>query len=154
MLPFGHTTNSLFMNTRVLLAAAVGGVVAFLFGWLLFGILLMDTMSAYMVPYEGLMKGADMNYGLLFLSNLCLALLLAWLGDRMKVNNALGGLFMAATVGFLFYASVDLGFLSMMNLFTSPQGALVDVLANTVWVAGTGAAVGWMLGRGAPQANA
>ena len=41
------------MNTKVLLAAIVGGVVAFLLGWLLFGILLADFMDKNMIHYEG-----------------------------------------------------------------------------------------------------
>lgn len=140
------------MNTRVLLAGVAGGITAFLLGWLIFGILLMDSMSTYIVHYDGLMKEADMNLGLLFLSNLCIGLLLAWLGDRMKVVTAMGGLLMGATVGLLFYASVDLSFLAMMNFFTSATGAVIDVVANTVWTAGTATVVGWVLGRGARQA--
>lgn len=140
------------MNTRVLLAGMAGGIAAFLLGWLIFGILLMDVMSTYMVQYDGLMKGEEMNLGLLFLSNLCIGLLLAWLGHRMNVATALGGLLMGAVVGFLFYTSVDLSFLAMMNFFASPSGAVMDVLANTVWTAGTAAVVGWVLGRGAKAA--
>jgi len=142
------------MNTKELLAAIVGGVVAFLLGWLLFGILLADFMDKNMIHYEGLMKGeGEMNLALMFVSNLCVAFLLAWLGNRTGVDTPVAGLKLAAVVGFFFYLSVDLSFMSMMNLFTSPVGLVVDVVSNTVWASGIGAAVGFMLGRGKQSAS-
>jgi len=142
------------MDTRTLLAALVGGVVAFLLGWLIFGMLLMGWMEAHMLSYPGLMKTEEeMNLALMFLSNLCLALLLAWSFGRMGVNSLAGGLVTGAVVGFLFYLSVDLSFMAMMNLFDGPMAVVVDVAANTVWTAGVGGAVGFMLGRGAAKAG-
>jgi hypothetical protein len=80
------------MDTRTLLAALVGGVVAFLLGWLIFGMLLMGWMEAHMLSYPGLMKTEEeMNLALMFLSNLCLALLLAWSFGRMGVNSLTEG---------------------------------------------------------------
>lgn len=138
------------MNKRTLLAALAGGIAAFLLGWLIFGVLLMDYMAAHMLNVPGLMKGeGEMNMGLLFLSNLTVATLLTWAAERMQVRGALAGALLGATMGFLFYLSVDLSFLAMMNLFTTPVAAVVDVLSNTVWTAGIGAVVGYMLGRGA-----
>ena len=68
------------MNMKVLIAALVGGVVAFLLGWLIWGTLLMGYYEASMIHYEGLMKTeGDMNLGLMFLSNLTLSLLMSLL---------------------------------------------------------------------------
>lgn len=137
------------MTTKVLLAALAGGIAAFLLGWLIFGMLLMGYSEANMVHYDGLMKGeGEMNLPLLFISNVLIALLLAYIGHRMGVSSLVGGLVMGTIVGFLFYLSVDLSFLSMMNLFANRTMVVVDVLANTVWTAGVGAVVGLMLGRG------
>jgi hypothetical protein len=137
------------MNTKVLVAALVGAIVAFLLGWVIFGMLLMGYMETNMIAHEGLMKGEDeMNLGLLFASNLVLSLLLAYAAHRMGVADLKGGLVLGATLGFLFFLSMDLSFMAMMNFYASPMGAVVDVLANTGWCAGIGAAVGFMLGRG------
>lgn len=107
------------MNKRTVLAALAGGAAAFLLGWLIFGVLLMDHMAAHMLNVPGLMKGeGGMNMGLLFLSNLVVATLLTWAGERMQVRGAVPGALLGATMGFLFYLSVDLSFLAMMNLFT------------------------------------
>ncbi len=141
------------MDTRTLLAALVGGVVAFLLGWLLFGILLSGYMQAHMVSYPGLMKPeGEMNLALLFLSNLSMSLLLAWAFQRMGVRALQSGLMTGAVIGFLFYLSIDLAFLSMMNFYDGPMAAVVDVLSNTVWTACIGGAVGLMLGRGTAKA--
>lgn len=143
------------MTTKVLLAALAGGIAAFLLGWLIFGMLLMGYSEANMVHYDGLMKGeGEMNLPLLFISNVQIALLLAYIGHRMGVSSLVGGLVMGTIVGFLFYLSVDLSFLSMMNLFANRTMVVVDVLANTVWTAGVGAVVGLMLGRGKSTAAA
>ena len=137
------------MNTNVLVAALVGAIVAFLLGWVIFGMLLMGYMETSMIQYDGLMKGEDeMNLGLLFASNLVISLLLAYAAHRMGVADLKSGLVLGATLGFLFFLSMDLSFLAMMNFYASPMGAVVDVLANTGWCAGIGAAVGFMLGRG------
>lgn len=137
------------MNTKVLLATLAGGVAAFLLGWVLFGMLLMGYYEANMVHYEGLMKPeGEMNLGLMFLSNLTFSGVIAYAGHRMGVASWSDGAILGGTLGFLFYLSVDLAFMAMMNMFGSHTMVIVDVLANTVWAAGTGAVVGLMLGRG------
>lgn len=137
------------MNTKLLVAALAGGVTAFLLGWLLFGMLLMGYYESHMIHYEGLMKGeADMNLGLMFGSNLLFATAIAWISQRAGVNTLMGGMITGATVGLLFYGSVDLAFMAMMNYFADHTVVLVDVLANTAWAAGIGAVVGLVLGKG------
>ncbi|MBK8339717.1 MAG: hypothetical protein IPK99_06850 [Flavobacteriales bacterium] len=134
---------------KVLVAALVGGVVAFLLGWLIFGIALMGYYETNMIHYEGLMKAEDeLNLGLMFLSNFTVSLLLAYVFQRAGVAGLRGGAITGAAIGFLFYLSVDLGFMAMMNYFATAAVMVVDVLANTVWAACIGAAVGFMLGRG------
>ncbi len=137
------------MNTKVLLAGLAGGIAAFLLGWVIFGMLLMGYYEANMIHYEGLMKGeGEMHLGLMFLSNLMLSMMLAYVCSRMGVNDLKGGLVAGAIIGFLVYLSVDLGFLAMMNMFASNTMVVVDVLANTVWAALIGAVIGLVLGRG------
>lgn len=137
------------MNTKVLVAALVGGVVAFLLGWVIFGMALMGYYEANMVHYEGLMKGeGEMNLILMFCSNFVFSLVLAYAAHRMGVSDLKGGMMTGAVIGFLFYLSVDLGFLAMMNMFANTTMVVVDLLANTIWSACIGAAIGFMLGRG------
>jgi len=143
------TKHRIIMNTKVLVAALVGGVVAFLLGWVIFGMALMGYYEANMIHYEGLMKGeGEMNLILLLCSNFVLSLLLAYAAHRMGVSDLKGGLVTGAILGGLFFLSLDLSFLAMMNFFASTTMVVVDVLANTIWSACIGAAIGFMLGRG------
>lgn len=137
------------MNTKLLLAALAAGVAAFLLGWIIFGMALMGYYEANMIQYEGLMKGeGEMGLGLLFLSNLCFAALVSWVTLRTGNTSLVGGAITGTIIGFLFYLSVDLSFLAMMNFFANSTMVVVDVIANTVWAAGTGAVAGLVLGSG------
>lgn len=141
------------MNTRTVLAALVGAISAFLLGWVIFGMMLMDFMSAHMLPYPGLMKGeGEMDLGLIFLSNLLIAVLLTRALGRMGVHDLKSGLLNGAIIGLLFYLAMDLSLMAMMNLYDGPLAVAVDVLANTVWMAAIGGVVGFMLGRGQAKA--
>ena len=151
---FGAYQNPFTMNMKVLLAALVGGVVAFLMGWLIWGIGLMGYYEANMIHYDGLMKSEEeFNLVLMFLGNLVLSTLMAILFHRMGVASLMGGAMTGALIGSLFFLHVDLGFLAMMNYFATPMLVVVDVLANAVWGAGIGAVIGLMLGRGKAVAS-
>lgn len=142
------------MNTRMLLAALVGGVAAFFLGWLIFGIVTAGYMEKHVLQAPGLMKTeAEMNLGLMALSNLAVALAFAWIFERMGVVTAMGGAMTGAVIGFLFYLSVDLSFLAMTNMLDGPVAALVDTLSYTVWSSCVGGVVGYMLGRGKAKAS-
>ena len=67
------------MNTKkVLLSGIAGGIVYFLLGWLIYGILLMDYMSANSSP--GVMKSEDqMVWWALITSNLIYGILISYL---------------------------------------------------------------------------
>lgn len=137
------------MNTRTLVAALVAAVVGFLLGWVLFGMALAGFYEANMNHYDGFMKPeGEMNLALMFLSNLCVGLVLAYCCNRMGAKNLVSGALASAIIGFLFYLSVDLGFMSMTNMFANSTMVVVDVLANTVWATCMGAAVGAVLGMG------
>lgn len=138
----------------MLLAALVGGVAAFFLGWLIFGIVTAGYMEKHVLQAPGLMKTeAEMNLGLMALSNLAVALAFAWIFDRMGVVTAMGGAMAGAVIGFLFYLSVDLSFLAMTNMLDGPVAALVDTLSYTVWSSCVGGVVGYMLGRGKAKAS-
>lgn len=140
------------MNTRVLLAALVAGVVGFLLGWVIWGMALMGYYEANMIHYDGLMKAeGEMNLGLMFVSNLCVGVVVAYACNRMGAKALVSAAAASAVIGFFFYLSVDLGFLAMMNMFANTTMLVVDVLVNTVWIAAMGAVAGAVLGMGAKK---
>ena len=133
------------MNTRVLLAALAGGVAAFLLGWLIYGMLLMDMMRSVNPQVEGFEK-AEPELWAIALSNLVWALLYAlifsrWAGINTFTGGAIGGAWMAALIAL----SIDLYFIAATNIM-SFNGLLLDVVANVVMGAAVGGVVGWVLG--------
>ncbi|MBK8499460.1 MAG: hypothetical protein IPL52_11755 [Flavobacteriales bacterium] len=141
------------MNTRVLIAALVAGVVGFLLGWVIWGMALMGYYEANMIHYEGLMKAeGEMNLALMFVSNLCVGVVVAYACDRMGAKTLASAAVASAIIGFFFYLSIDLSFMSMMNMFSNTTVMVVDVIAYTVWIAVMGAAAGAVLGMGAKKA--
>ena len=136
------------MNTRVLLAGLAAGVVGFLSGWVIFGMLLMDYFEAGVIHYEGLHKpDEEMNLALVALSNLVFGLMLAWVCDKSSSHSTGSGLIAGAVVGLGVYASMTIMFLAFMNWYTSTSVAMVEILANTAWSALMGAVAGMVLGR-------
>lgn len=135
------------MNTKVLLATLAAGIAGFLFGWLLFGILLMDFYAANTIVYEGLMRNPP-DLIMIFISNLLTAFLLAFIFNRWaNIRNAVEG----AQAGFIILglvaASVDLFLYATMNLHNAWIMA-VDIVANAAFGAFIGAVVALVLGSG------
>lgn len=135
------------MNTKVLLATLAAGIAAFLFGWLLFGILLFDFYAANTNVYEGLIKNPP-DLIMIFISNLLTAFLLAyifnrWANIRSAVEGARAGFIIVGIVA----ASVDLFLYATMNLYDAWLMA-VDIVANGAFGAFIGAVVGMVLGSG------
>ena len=134
------------MNTKVLFATLAGGVAAFFLGWLLYGMLLMDTMASLSVVVEGASR-EPMAMWAIGVSNLLTGLLYAlifdkWAGIKSFQAGAVAGLWLGA----IFTASIDLSLYSMYTMWTLP-GILLDVVAGTVYNAIIAGVVGWVLGR-------
>ncbi len=132
------------MDKRVWLAALASGIISFFWGWVIFGLLLMDFYTANTTVYQGLFK-EQMNLPVMFLSNLLWGFLITWLYSRFAGRKSwIGGAIMGAVLGLLTGAWLDLNFLVNWNLYT-PTLLGVDILANALHAAGVGAVAGWVL---------
>lgn len=116
---------------RILRGTLFGGIAYFLIGWLVWGILLMDFMSAGMNQCAARSSG-EMVWWAIILSNFAGALLLTLLLDRSKAEKLANGLATGALFGFLFSLTVDLSSFSMTTMFSYSWVMLVDILASTV----------------------
>lgn len=133
------------MNNRVLLAALAGGVAAFLLGWLVWGILLMDVMRDLNPPIAGLEKNPP-DLILIFLGGLVWALLYALIFSRWAgISTFMGGLMAGAWMSALVAISIDLSYMGTTNM-VSMGGAALDVVANIVVGGLLGGVIGWVLG--------
>lgn len=132
------------MNKKTAIAALAGGIMAFFLGWLIWGILLMDFTEANTTVYPGLFK-EKMNMVTIFIGCLIWAFLIAWVYSNFSSRKSVvGGAILGAILGLLMGAMMDISYLGSWNLFT-PAYLAVDVVANTVYSAGVGAVVGWIL---------
>lgn len=129
----------------MLLATLAGGLVYFLLGWVMYGMLLADVF----VTPESITK--EFVVWSMFLSCIIWALLLAIIQERWANARSFStGAVVGGVVGFLSSAAVDFGMYSMYNFMTI-QGSLGDMVVNGILSAITGGVIGLILGAGRPR---
>jgi len=133
------------MNTKTLLGALIAGVVSFLLGWLIFGILLMDYYAANKVQYPGLLKD-PMEIWPIAVADLVWGLLVSWIFSMANIKTVAKGVTVGFLIGFLMVLGFDLFVYAELNLYSTRLLAL-DVIMNGVMGAASGAVLGWWYGR-------
>lgn len=138
------------MNTnKILLAGLIGGAVAFLLGFLFYGLLLSEFFASNMGSATGVMRGdEEMQWIPMIVGHIAWGMLFAvifgrWAGISTFATGAKAGALIGALDG-LAFDMIQLGSTHVSNL----TGALVDVVVLTVVSAITGGVVGWFFGRG------
>lgn len=133
---------------RFILASLVGAIVAFMLGWVFYGMLLVDFFNENMGSATGVMRAEDeMDFAQLILGNVFWGVLFAYLLGRMEVKSFGGGLTTGAVIGLLIalsYNLISVGTTHIMNL----TGALADVGVSVVMSGIMGGFVGLILGWG------
>jgi hypothetical protein len=138
---------------RVLIGTVVAGITMFLLGWLIYGMLLMDFMSANCdqtmsrPPEEMIMWAIALSN---LVSGLMLSLVLDWSG-RLTAG---GGAKTGAILGFLIALSFDLAMYSMTTMFSNASVIVVDTIASCVLFTIAGAVTGWAMGKWGGAATA
>ena len=141
------------MNTKILLAALAGAVAAFLLGWVVYGILLMDFMNSNTTSYAGLTKDPP-NFIGVFIAGLCMSFLMAyvfnrWAGISTFAKGFMGGLIISLPV----LLNWNISFYSFFNLY-STTWLVTDVVVGTLFYGIIGGIVGLVLGMGKKPAVA
>jgi hypothetical protein len=132
---------------RFLAAALAGGLTLFVFGFLLWGILLDPFFQAHLGSATGVVK-EPMDFVALSLGQFFYAFLLATvIGKWAGVSGFGPGLRIGAVFGFLLSLSVGLTQYSMANL-TDLTGTLVDPFVSAVWGGLGGGVIGLVLAGG------
>ena len=139
------------MNSKnYFLAGILGGIVYFLLGWLVYGMLLMN----YMEENAGLALGVNRVEMLLWsigLGSLLYGFFLSYIFSCVgQVKTAAAGAKSGAWVGFLVAGAIDFIMYGSTNISTL-NAVAVDILAATVLASITGAVVAWVLGAGATK---
>lgn len=131
-----------------IMATVAGFVVFFLMGWIIYGMLLMDFMSANSGSATGVMRSdTEMVWWALVAGNLMQAYLLVYIfGKWANITTFSGGLQAGATIGLIFGLGFDLtmyGTSNIMNL----TATLVDPIATAIIMGVSGGVIGFVLGR-------
>jgi len=134
------------MNMKILKGTLVGGIVFFLLGWLVYGMLLADFMASNYNQCPNRPQ-AEMIWWSMILSNIIygyfLTMILKWNG----VKSLIDGLKTSAMVGLLYAAIIDLSFYAMTTMFNNIGALIVDLIVSTVLTAIMGIAIVLVWGK-------
>ena len=139
-------TKSTIMNSqKFIVGGVVGGIVNFILGWLVYGMLLKDFMASN--ASSGIMRAdSDMIWWALIVGNLCVGFLLAYVIGKGGAASAAKGAAVGFVVGLLVSLGYDLIMYATSTVMTSLKGVAADVAGSALISAITGAVVGWVLG--------
>jgi len=133
---------------KFLIGGIIGGVVNFLLGWLVWGILLMDIMRKHSTHMPGVFRNKeDMVWWAIIAGNIAFGLLVAYVLLKGNIKTAGAGASAGFILGLLSCAGFDLVMYAQMTTFGRAALA-IDVVAAAIVTAIVGAVVGWFLGRG------
>ena len=128
------------MNKNCAIATVVGGIVLYLLGFLVYGLLLRDFFANEVVVAEPIMWALIVAQ---FVSAGLLALVLSWKG----VGNAQDGFKAGAQVGLLVALAMSLSMFSMTENMYTITTVIGDAIASAVLYGITGAVVATLLNR-------
>lgn len=137
------------MVARLLAATVIGGIVFFILGGLIFGVVLDPMVMRPNTSPDALKLMKDPpNWALLVLGNLVFALFLAYIFDRWaSIRTFSTGLTAGAIIMFLVSLYFQLMFGAFMNTMTSVTPSIADVIGSTIIGAITGGVIGVVLGK-------
>jgi hypothetical protein len=116
---------------KILRGTLLGGIVYFLIGWLVYGILLMDFFSANMNQCANKPDG-DMVWWAMILSNFCAAFLITLILKWSGAKSILDGLKTGAIFGLLYALVIGLSFWSMTTMYKNFGILVADVALSTL----------------------
>ena len=137
------------MNSqKFLLGGIVGGVVYFLLGWLVYGMLLKDFFTANMWAAGSMRADADTIWWALGAGQILGGFLLAYVIGKANAASVGAGAGVGFIVGLLVCLSFDLTMYGVTTTVTSLKGLAADVAVSAVMSAIAGGVIGGILGMG------
>ena len=119
-------------NKRIFIGGIAGGILYFLLGWLVYGILLMDFMNQH-AGLSGNVNRSDTDIQMAYIlgGSILQGFLLAYVLVKTNANTVAKGFITGATIGFLITASLDLTMYGTTYIL-SKKAILADVIAATI----------------------
>lgn len=133
------------MNSKTIIGGIIAGLVSFLVGWLIYGILLRQYYADHSFQYAGLMKDPPVIWAIA-IANLCWGFGTAFIFNIGSVNTVPRGVVIGGFLSGILTAGFDIMMYAQMNLFGLRMTA-IDIVVSTVMGAIVGAVLGWWFGR-------
>jgi len=135
------------MNSqKFVIGGIAGGIVSFLLGWVVYGMLLKDFMAA---NYSSLMRpDSETIWWSLSVGQLAFGFLLAYVIGKANAASAGSGAAVGFVVGLISCLGIDFTMYGVSTMLISVKGIIADVAATAVISAIAGAVVGAVMGAG------
>ena len=134
---------------KILRGTVAGGIVFFLLGWMVYGVLLINYMTANMNQCAARPMG-EMVWWAMIVSSLLTGLLLTMVLKWARAKAIVDGLKTGAVFGVLLASSMDLGFWAMSKLYNNFTMLVVDVVVYTLMMSVVGMLIVLLWGKEAP----
>ena len=133
------------MNNKFLVGGLIGGVAAFVLGYLIYGILLHPMMAGETMAGVDKEMG-EFNWAFLILGNLVFGFLYAYVLTKSNTGGFSAGAMMGAVLGFLFALAFDSIMYATTNII-SMKGMCLDIVGSVVMGALVAGIIGAYLGK-------
>lgn len=131
---------------KLFMGGIVGGILFFLLGWLIYGMLLMDFMNNH-TGAAGNVSRTEPDFLYLAIGNLAMGFLLAYIFVKGNVNSMANGFITGGIVGLLIAVGYDCMIYATTTVISKTAMA-ADVAVSTVMTAVAGAVVAMVMGMG------
>jgi len=128
----------------MLIGGVIGGIVYFLLGWLVYGIIFADMDGGVcMRPHDAVLLPW------IFIGNIFTGLMLSYVFSRMATVTTFGsGAIAGAIIGLLSAIGMNGLMYGTSTMIENPTHILIGAVMNAVMWGIVGGAIGWWLGRG------
>jgi len=134
------------MDAKIWKGTLIGGVVYFILGWIIYGMLLAGYLASNFNNCANRSQ-EDMIWWAIIASNLIYALFLTLILKWSGTTTIVGGLKTGALFGLLMTSTFDLSMYSMTTTFQNFTGLIVDVVIATALAAFIGMVIVLLWGK-------
>lgn len=140
------------MNAKTIMAGVVGGIVNFLLGWLIYGVIFPDSMESGMSEGAAAVMREEPIIWCFAIGSLSIGILFAMIYSRFSGNSSfMRGFLSGLWIGILFCLSIDFNIYAQFDMWPM-SGIFMDVIIGAVMFGIMGGVIDWMLGRGGKAA--
>ncbi len=127
-------------TNKLIVAGLIGSIVHFFLGWIVYGILLMNTMQTH-TNQSIFRKDEEMIFWSIIAGSLCFGFLLSYILEKSNVTGLKNRTSLSVFVGLLMAAYINFSSFGTSTVYSDIVGVLTDTLAGGL-VAGF---TGWVI---------